>query len=46
MTAIAPAPSFATPSKYGGNLGAQGSVSYLFHTVGLMTFRPARMKAG
>ena len=28
----------ATFSKYGGNLGAQGSVSYLFHTVGLMTF--------
>jgi YebC/PmpR family DNA-binding regulatory protein len=26
--------------KYGGNLGAQGSVSYLFHTVGLMTFPP------
>jgi YebC/PmpR family DNA-binding regulatory protein len=24
--------------KYGGNLGAQGSVSYLFHNVGLMTF--------
>ena len=27
-----------TFTKYGGNLGAQGSVSYLFHTVGLMTF--------
>ncbi len=27
-------------TKYGGNLGAQGSVSYLFHTVGLMTFPP------
>jgi transcriptional/translational regulatory protein YebC/TACO1 len=27
-----------TFNKYGGNLGAQGSVSYLFHTVGLMTF--------
>jgi YebC/PmpR family DNA-binding regulatory protein len=26
--------------KYGGNLGAQGSVSYLFHNVGLMTFPP------
>jgi YebC/PmpR family DNA-binding regulatory protein len=26
--------------KYGGNLGAQGSVSYLFHVVGLMTFPP------
>jgi YebC/PmpR family DNA-binding regulatory protein len=29
-----------TFSKYGGNLGAQGSVSYLFHNVGLMTFPP------
>ena len=29
-----------TFSKYGGNLGAQGSVAYLFHTVGLMTFPP------
>jgi transcriptional/translational regulatory protein YebC/TACO1 len=29
-----------TFTKYGGNLGAQGSVSYLFHTVGLMTFPP------
>jgi transcriptional/translational regulatory protein YebC/TACO1 len=29
-----------TFSKYGGNLGAEGSVSYLFHTVGLMTFPP------
>jgi transcriptional/translational regulatory protein YebC/TACO1 len=27
-----------TFTKYGGNLGAQGSVSDLFHTVGLMTF--------
>jgi transcriptional/translational regulatory protein YebC/TACO1 len=27
-----------TFAKYGGNLGARGSVSYLFHTVGLMTF--------
>lgn len=26
--------------KHGGNLGAQGSVSYLFHKVGLMTFPP------
>ena len=25
-------------TKYGGNLGARGSVSYLFHTVGLMTY--------
>jgi transcriptional/translational regulatory protein YebC/TACO1 len=30
----------ATFAKYGGNLGAQGSVGYLFHTVGLMTFPP------
>jgi transcriptional/translational regulatory protein YebC/TACO1 len=29
-----------TFTRYGGNLGAQGSVSYLFHTVGLMTFPP------
>jgi YebC/PmpR family DNA-binding regulatory protein len=29
-----------TFTKYGGNLGAQGSVSYLFHTVGLMMFPP------
>jgi transcriptional/translational regulatory protein YebC/TACO1 len=29
-----------TFNQYGGNLGAQGSVSYLFHTVGLMTFPP------
>lgn len=29
-----------TFTRYGGNLGAQGSVSYLFHTVGLMTFLP------
>jgi transcriptional/translational regulatory protein YebC/TACO1 len=27
-----------TFTKYGGNLGAHGSVSYLFHTVGLMNF--------
>ena len=26
--------------RYGGHMGAQGSVSYLFHTVGLMTFPP------
>jgi transcriptional/translational regulatory protein YebC/TACO1 len=26
--------------RYGGHLGAHGSVSYLFHTVGLMTFPP------
>jgi transcriptional/translational regulatory protein YebC/TACO1 len=25
-------------TRYGGNMGAQGSVSYLFHTVGLMTY--------
>jgi transcriptional/translational regulatory protein YebC/TACO1 len=30
----------STFTRYGGNLGAQGSVSYLFHTVGLMTFPP------
>ena len=29
-----------TFAKHGGNLGAQGSVGYLFHTVGLMTFPP------
>ena len=29
-----------TFTQYGGNLGARGSVSYLFHTVGLMTFPP------
>ncbi len=29
-----------TFTKYGGNLGAQGSVSYLFHEVGLMTYPP------
>lgn len=29
-----------TFSKYGGNPGAEGSVSYLFHTVGLMTYPP------
>jgi transcriptional/translational regulatory protein YebC/TACO1 len=27
-----------TFNRFGGDLGAQGSVSYLFHTVGLMTF--------
>lgn len=27
-----------TFARYGGHLGARGSVSYLFHTVGLMTF--------
>ena len=27
-------------TKFGGNLGARGSVSYLFHTVGLMTYPP------
>ena len=27
-------------TRYGGNLGAQGSVSYLFHQVGLMMFPP------
>ncbi len=32
--------------KYGGNLGAQGSVSYLFHTVGLMTFPPGTDESG
>jgi len=26
--------------EYGGNLGADGSVSYLFNTVGLMTYPP------
>ncbi|HEY1491353.1 MAG TPA: YebC/PmpR family DNA-binding transcriptional regulator [Steroidobacteraceae bacterium] len=26
--------------RYGGNLGADGSVSYLFNTVGLMTYPP------
>jgi transcriptional/translational regulatory protein YebC/TACO1 len=34
-----------TFTKYGGNLGAQGSVSYLFHTVGLMTFPPGTDEA-
>jgi len=29
-----------TFTKFGGNLGARGSVSYLFHTVGLMIFPP------
>jgi YebC/PmpR family DNA-binding regulatory protein len=29
-----------TFTRYGGHLGAHGSVSYLFHTVGLMTFPP------
>src|ERR1700716_1770974 len=27
-------------AKYGGNLGANGSVSYLFNQVGLMTYPP------
>ncbi|MDB6089955.1 MAG: YebC/PmpR family DNA-binding regulatory protein [Gammaproteobacteria bacterium] len=27
-------------ANHGGNLGASGSVSYLFHTVGLMTYPP------
>jgi transcriptional/translational regulatory protein YebC/TACO1 len=27
-------------TEYGGNLGAKDSVSYLFHTVGLMTYPP------
>ncbi|HUL18381.1 MAG TPA: YebC/PmpR family DNA-binding transcriptional regulator [Steroidobacteraceae bacterium] len=27
-------------AQYGGNLGAEGSVSYLFNTVGLMTYPP------
>jgi transcriptional/translational regulatory protein YebC/TACO1 len=27
-------------TEYGGNLGARDSVSYLFHTVGLMTYPP------
>jgi transcriptional/translational regulatory protein YebC/TACO1 len=27
-----------TFTQYGGNLGARGSVAYLFHTVGLMTY--------
>ena len=34
-----------TFNRYGGNLGAQGSVSYLFHTVGLMTFPPGTDEA-
>ena len=29
-----------TFAEYGGNLGADGSVSYLFNTVGLMTYPP------
>lgn len=29
-----------TFERHGGNLGADGSVSYLFNTVGLMTFPP------
>jgi transcriptional/translational regulatory protein YebC/TACO1 len=29
-----------TFTRHGGNLGARGSVSYLFHTVGLMTYPP------
>ena len=27
-------------AEHGGNLGADGSVSYLFNTVGLMTYPP------
>ena len=27
-------------AQHGGNLGAEGSVSYLFNTVGLMTYPP------
>lgn len=34
-----------TLTRYGGNLGAQGSVSYLFHKVGLMTFPPGTDEA-
>jgi transcriptional/translational regulatory protein YebC/TACO1 len=30
----------STFDRYGGNLGAGGSVSYLFNTVGLMTYPP------
>jgi transcriptional/translational regulatory protein YebC/TACO1 len=30
----------STFDRYGGNLGADGSVSYLFNTVGLMTYPP------
>ena len=35
-----------TFTRYGGNLGAQGSVSYLFHTVGLMIFPPGTDESG
>jgi transcriptional/translational regulatory protein YebC/TACO1 len=34
-----------TFTRYGGHPGAQGSVSYLFHTVGLMTFPPGTDEA-
>jgi YebC/PmpR family DNA-binding regulatory protein len=34
-----------TFTRYGGHLGAQGSVSYLFHEVGLMTFPPGTDEA-
>jgi transcriptional/translational regulatory protein YebC/TACO1 len=30
----------STFDRYGGNLGADGSVSYLFNTVGVMTYPP------
>jgi transcriptional/translational regulatory protein YebC/TACO1 len=32
--------------QYGGNLGAEGSVSYLFNTVGLMTYPPGTDEEG
>ncbi|HZT08834.1 MAG TPA: YebC/PmpR family DNA-binding transcriptional regulator, partial [Chloroflexota bacterium] len=35
-----------TFTKYGGNIGAQNSVSYLFHKVGLMTFPPGTDESG
>jgi transcriptional/translational regulatory protein YebC/TACO1 len=35
-----------TFTKYGGNPGAQGSVNYLFHKVGLMTFPPGTDEGG
>jgi transcriptional/translational regulatory protein YebC/TACO1 len=34
-----------TFTRYGGSSGARGSVSYLFHTVGLMTFPPGTDEA-
>jgi YebC/PmpR family DNA-binding regulatory protein len=34
-----------TFTRHGGNLGAQGSVSYLFHKVGLMMFPPGTDEA-